>query len=368
MKGNYRSHLWLLALVVILGLARLCVREIPLDRVGVKQNLLGKGVIEEDYLPGYCLVIPGLQRLFLMDPTIQDYTMAPEVGIPTERSLFSGPQLHFARGEPIDLRTQDEFTVAIDITVLYRIRPGAAHQVLVEIGSGHRFHGILEQQARKIIWEVLAKLSCPDFYNAEKRAAQAELTRDELNRALAGYHLEVLAVLIRDITYQEEFEQKLLAKQLIDQGQLLAKAQEQVEQAKERTQMIEKQTSATVLAIEAELEKERKTLIAKTDAEIAQIEADANFEAQKVIAEAESYKRQQTAAGELAKTTATAVGDKAIAAAYEGSGGELYLAKQVLENIEIGDIELNTNVTNPFDVEQMLELIGLDLEALKKAR
>lgn len=368
MKSTYRVHLCLVALVVILGLLWLCLREIPLDRVGVKSNQIGKGVVEKDLLPGYCFVIPGLQRLFLMDPTIQDYTMAPEVAIRTERSLFSGAQLHFTRGEPIHLRTKDEFTVDIDITVLYRILPGSAYRVLLEIGPGYQFHGILEQQARKIIWEVLAKLSCPDFYNAKMRAAQAEMTRDELNRALAGYHLEVLAVLIRDITYQKEFEQKLLAKQLIDQGQLLAKAQEQVEQAKERTQMIEKQTSATVLAIEAELEKERKTLIATTDAEIARIEADANFEAQKVIAEADSYKRQQVAAGELAKTTATAIGDKAIATAYEGSGGDLYLTKQILESIEIGEIELNTNVTNPFDVEQMLELIGLDLEALKKAR
>jgi len=369
MRREFRVHFYLLIAVLALGVLRLCVREIPLDRVGIVSNQLGGGVVEKDYRPGYCFVPPGLQRFFLMDPTIQDYTMASEVAIKTRRSFFRGSQVTFTRGEPIHLRTQDEFTVDIDITVLYRIRPNMAHRVLVEIGPGYKFHEILEQQARKVIWEVLAQLSCPDFYDAKKRAAQAELAREELNRALKPYHLEVLAVLIRNITYQEEFEQKLLDLQLIDQKQLLAEAQRQVEQAKEKTQMIEKQTSATVLAIEAELEKEKKALIAQTDLEIARIEAETSLTAQTMIAEAENYMRRQTALGELAKTSATAVGEQAVAAAYRLPGGDLYLARQILDNIEIGDIELNTNRVNPFDVRQILGLVGVDLDAeIRKAR
>lgn len=362
---NLRTHVSILIVVVILGVFRLCLREIPLDRVGVKSNRIGKGVVEKDYAPGFCFVIPGIQRLYLMDPTVQDYTMAPEVAITTER-FFRGPEVTFVRGEPIQLRAQDQFTLDVDITVLYRIRPGMAHNVLVKLGPEYGFHAILEQQARKVIWDVLAQLNTPDFYNAELRTTQAEMAREEINRALEPYFLEVVVVLVRNITYQQEYEQELLDRQLIDLRKLIAEDQLKLEQAQEKTQLVEMATSASVMAIRANLDADRKRLVAETDAEVARIKADADLEAQKMLAEAESYKRQQIAQGELATTSATAVGDNAITEAYEGIGGELYLAKQILENIEIGDIELNTNQTNPFDVEKMLELIGLDLDALKQ--
>jgi len=369
--SHNRAHAILLIAVILffVGLKTTC-REVPLDRVGVKLNMIGgKGVVEKDFAPGYVFVMPGFQRLDLMDPTVQDFTMAATEAVRSERSDLLGmtrqQQLTFRQGAPVNLRTQDEFTVDLDITVLYRIRPDAAHLVLKEFGSMYGFQArTLEPQTRLVIWNVLGQLRSADFYNSALRTAQADRARAELNRRLAAHNLEVLDVLIRNIKYQDEFEQKLLDLQLIDQRQRLAKDQEEVERAKEKTQLIEKATTASVIAIMAELEKERKTQIAATDMKIAQVTADASFLAQKMIAEADSYGRQRKALGELAKTSATAVGDKAVAAAYTGAGAELFLAKQLLEGLQIGDIEINTNDMNPFDVRRMLEMIGLNLGAL----
>jgi hypothetical protein len=370
MKLN-RVHLIPLVFLVVFALGRLTCQEIPLDRVGVKSNVVGQGTVRKDYTPGYCFIIPGLQRLYLMDPTIQDYTMADEVAVHTERTILgysAGQVLTYRTGEPIrNLRTKDEFTVTVDITVLYRIKPGEAHKVRIEVGPDYRFQEILEGQARKIIWDVLAQLSTPDFYNSKLRTAQTEQARRDLNRAVGPYHLEVLQVLVRNITFQEEYEKRLQAKQLIELQKRLADDTKLLEEAREKTQMVERGTTAAVIAIEAELDKERKQLVGETEVKIAKVAADASLEAKKLTAGADSYKRQQIALGDLARTSATAVGDKAMAEAYQGQGGELFLARQLLTNLEIGDVEINTNQTNPFDVKQILEMIGLNLAQYVKA-
>ena len=37
----------------------------------------------------------------------------------------------------------------------------------------------------------------------------------------------------------------------------------------------------------------------------------------------------------------------------------------MVENIEIGDIEINTNRTNPFDVGRMLEMLGVQVDDVR---
>ena len=37
----------------------------------------------------------------------------------------------------------------------------------------------------------------------------------------------------------------------------------------------------------------------------------------------------------------------------------------MIDAIEFGEIEVNTNKVNPFDVNQMLKMLGLDPEMLK---
>ncbi len=366
--------------IVIAILAAQCFTIIPLDRVGVRSNLLGKGVEEFDIPPGLCLVIPLIHRLDIMDPTLQrlDFRgsssrQEPEIsgadgnrrGLENTRDFRQS-----RRGESLSnatvvdafkLRTKDQYTTSMDITIYFRIRQGSAWKVLRQIGPDPAsFHERFRQQAEGAMRKVMGELYTEDLYNSDRRQEVVAKTLAELNNSLESSHLEAKDILIRWIVFDPNFEQKLLAKQLLEQQKLLARSQTQREMQKQKTEMIQRETEAMVLAIEKEKEREIAVKTAANEAAIAAIKADAAYESQKLIVEAEKSKRQAIAEGEKLRELARAKGQKAINEALQGKGGQLLLSRQMVENLQLGRIEINTNQFNPFDLRHFLRLIGAE--------
>ncbi|MCX7934814.1 MAG: SPFH domain-containing protein, partial [Planctomycetota bacterium] len=258
-------------------------------------------------------------------------------------------------------RTKDQYTTAMDITIYFRIRQNCAWRVLREIGPDPAaFHERFRQQAEGAMRKVMGELYTEDLYNSDRRQEVVAKTLAELNESLASSHLEAKDILIRWIVFDPNFEQKLLAKQLLEQQKLLARSQTQREMQKQKTEMIQRETEAMVLAIEKEKEREIAVKTAATEAAIAAIKADAAYEAKKLLAEAEKSKRQAIAEGEKLREVARAKGQKAINEALQGKGGQLFLSRQMVENLQIGRLEINTNQFNPFDLKQFLRLIGAE--------
>jgi regulator of protease activity HflC (stomatin/prohibitin superfamily) len=336
--------------IVLLVMVRFCVQKVPVDHVGVKILQLKGGAVQQDYDAGYVFCVPGLHRLELMDRTLQFFHIAEDGDT----------------RKPLQLLSSDQYKTQVDVTVVYRLKEGEAHKALVLHGPGNAFTFKLRSYADKYILQELAKLQTEDFYDPAKRQAGSRRTMEGMNADLVDQHLVVTDVLIRNVKYDPSFERKLLDKQLLDQQQQLQKSKAQLEGEKEKTELIQKETEARVLAINEERKAEVNERTAVTTAKIAQIQADAEFYAKKLLAEADNYMRTKTAEGELLKTQAQATGEKAINAAYAQPGGELYLVKQMVENIELGSIEINTNKVNPFDVWQMLDMLGMDPAEFRK--
>ena len=332
----------LIAIIVLAGLWRLCNKKVGIDQVGVRTNNVTGEIVEKDMRPGFRLEIPGVHRLDILDPTWQFFKMEGS--------------------SSLELVGADQYKTTMEVTIVYRIIPGEACKVIVPMGVGDGFKRKMEIYAEKPVWEVLAKLNTSDFYNSEKRMRQADLVVTTLNELLKdeNWPLEVSAVLIRNIAFDPNFEARLLEKQLLDQEKLLNVAQENYENELKVTQLIERDTQYLVLEVDQEKERKILNIQATAQAEIDNLNADANKEAETALAEANAFKRQKQAEGELLKTEAQAMGDKAINEAYQGFGGQMYLVKKMIENIEIGNIEINTNKTNPFDVEQMLKMLGAE--------
>lgn len=346
-----RSTLTILAVFVVLPVAGLVVFntmfvKIPIDRVGVKINQFTKGIDPIDYPPGYVFIAPIQHKVELMDPTYETLHMV------------SGPG---ADAPALRLRLKDGFQTVVDITVVYRLLPGKAHLAIQRHGSGDRFKLKLKTIAEKYIWDVLTELATEDFYNSPVRLAQATKARDLMNEELAEEFIEVIDILIRDIQYDEGFEGLLREKQKLDQERLLFASKKKLEDEKKVTELIERDTNNSVVKIREEQSKSIRELVASTDAEIAKLLADANKKAETLIAEAKAQAREMIAEGELAMVVAAAEGEKAINDAYRVPGGELYIARQMVQNIRLGEIEINTNAVNPFDVRQMLGMLGVVL-------
>ncbi|MFC1601138.1 SPFH domain-containing protein [Candidatus Sumerlaeota bacterium] len=344
MKSLSRFLVFAVVVIIVLTISRFCVQKVAIDQVGVRTNQLRNAVEQKDLGPGFHWIIPGVHRLDLLDPTWHFLELSDK--------------------DSLKLRGADQYLTEIEITVVYRVRPGQAHRILIDIGMGDAFEDRIKNMAFKQAWDVLAELNTPEFYNAEKRAIQAEKVKTKMNDALvaAKWPLDIAAVLIRNIRFDETFEERLLKKQLLDQEKLLNVALTQYQEQLKETQLIERDTDYKVIAIGQELQREIVNLQAETKATIANIHATSRLEADTAIALADRYQREQVAKGELLKTQAQAEGDQAINKAYEGAGGQMYLVKKMIENIELGTIEINTNVTNPFDVEQLLNMLGVNYQ------
>lgn len=338
-------------LIAITGFALLlagfktCFTKVRLNEVGIRVANLGDGIDEENYGPGYHLVIPGLHKMYRMDSTVQTLHMS------------DNKEADFA---PLRLVGKDQYATQFDITLLYRLKKGEANIVAKEVGrTPPQIKKRVKSKAEKVLWETLGNLKSQDFYNVALREKVRENAKVMLNNDLAKLHLELIDILIRSIKYDSELEALLVKKQILDQNRALTTEKALLEKELEKTQAIENETIAKVGVINEEMTQEVANIVADTDAAIARIEADAQFKADSAIATANQYQRTKVSEGELARTQAQAKGEKAINEAYLIQGGQAYITRQMVDNIEFGDIEVNTNLINPFDVEQFLEMLGL---------
>ncbi|MCK5797530.1 MAG: SPFH domain-containing protein, partial [Deltaproteobacteria bacterium] len=167
-----RYFLLFSALVLI---ARGCLMTtIQPGTVGVRYNN-ALGLLEEDLQPGWHLEITGLHRVWRL-PT---------------RYLF----LKYSGRNALSIRTKDNNTVTVDVSVSYRVIPGQAWSVMdagnhLKTSGRYRFERFANDTTISVLRERLAQLKSHDFYNTDRRLAIAKTTRDALNTALKGLHLQ----------------------------------------------------------------------------------------------------------------------------------------------------------------------------------
>ncbi len=340
----------ILSVVVLTALLVMMIgwEKVPIDRVGIIVNNFGgsdrTGIQEGDLPPGMIWVWPIFQELYLLDPTIQ--------------------QLDLTERDSIQIRDKDQYTTDLDISVMYQIgrddETGDTKAWKVARATGRsieRFRDFTRAQAVKNIWETMSDMETEDFFDSDKRVEQARIAATALNLSLKEESIEVVDVLVRKVVYDPNFEEKLLDRQLYDQQRTLNEALTVAENAQAATQKIEKDTEALVKKITQEREKEILRIQSETEKAMREIEGDTELYTRRVLSEADAYAKSAVSEGQLAIDKARAEGEMRINAAYAKAGGEFLIAKKMIEGIELGAIQINTNAWNPFDVEQTLEKI-----------
>ena len=184
------------------------------SQVGVRTSATS-GVLAEDLEPGWHWRIPGIHKLIVLPASyfMLDYTNDDK-----------GPQ------KPLIIRTKDNNTVEIDVSVPIRIKPGEAHNVVdagnhVQDPDGRfRYQRLAEETATSVLREEMASLDSVGFYSTERRVAAENKALEMLNKQLAPMHLEAQAVLVRAVGFRGEYEKQLQQIQLNEQNKLLDKA------------------------------------------------------------------------------------------------------------------------------------------------
>ena len=212
MKGLARIARWYCIIVLVLWLGpKACLSTIEPDEIGVRQSNIS-GVHDEDLGPGWAMRIPGVHRMIRLPKRYNflDYTKDD-----------IGPQ------DSLQIRTQDNNIVVIDVSVPYHVTPGEGYMV-VEKGNHReeredllRLQRLAEDTTVSVLRERLAALTSAEWYNTERRREVADSTLAVLNESLAEYNVTAKVVLIRSVTFRTEYEKQLQQIQLNEQIKLL---------------------------------------------------------------------------------------------------------------------------------------------------
>jgi len=181
------------------------------SEIGVRQSA-ATGVLAKDLGPGWHWRIPGVHKLIVLPSSffMLDYSA-------DER----GPQ------KTLVIRTKDNNTVELDVSVYLRIKQGHAHELVaagnhVQDPDGRfRYQRLAEETATSVLREELATLDSVGFYSTERRLASSALALKLLNKQLEPMFLEAESVLVRAVTFRPEYEKQLQQIQLNEQNKLL---------------------------------------------------------------------------------------------------------------------------------------------------
>ncbi len=230
-------------IIVVVAVALWLVPALFLSKVGpheigVRQSA-ASGVSDEDLDVGWHWRIPGLHKLIALPSPyfVLDFTNDDR-----------GPQT------PLQVRTKDNNTVELDVSVPLRIRKGQAHAI-VETGNHlrdsdgrYRYQRLAEETATSVLREALAALDSVGFYSTARRLEIASKALEILNQQLAPLHLEAQAVLVRAVRFRPEYEKQLQAIQLNEQNKLLDAANQKLATVQQSLDNYVQGTSAQVSA------------------------------------------------------------------------------------------------------------------------
>ena len=230
------SKIIVIASIILWIIPEVLTATVAPHEIGVRQSATS-GVLDEDLGPGWHMRIPGIHKLirlpsnyFMLDFTSDD----------------RGPQ------KPLEIRTKDNNTVDLDVSVPIRIKPGEANALVaagnhVQDPDGRfRYMRLAEETATSVLREEMAVLDSVGFYSTDRRLAVSDAALKMLNKQLAPMHLQAQAVLVRAVRFRSDYEKQLQQIQLNEQNKLLDAASQKLANVQQSLDNYQQGTNAQV--------------------------------------------------------------------------------------------------------------------------
>lgn len=373
--SNSQQSKWvssLLSLIIILVVLYFSIHtffiKIPVGSVGVRTHNLGifgnKGVVNKDFGPGFHRSLPFHDHWAIFDSTVQTLEMT---GTPYYRKVASRflssvelRNLHSETAPEIEIITKEGYNVKVDVTLKYKIIKDKANQLVRDFGPGRAYKVKVQNITLDICRRVFGSMIVEEFYNPfikrEKIKEAEQLLIDELTKR----QIDLVNLLIRNISFDPNYEAKIQDKKLADQDIQLNKSYGIAAEYKGITDKIYAETEAMVKVIHQQKEATKLELEAQTHKKITEITADYQKYAAEKKAEADLYFDQKTAEGNLLIKKAEAEGEKLRTHAMTGKGAQVIVAMEAAKNINYQHFTLSSLQLNPLDLNQITNLFGVE--------
>jgi regulator of protease activity HflC (stomatin/prohibitin superfamily) len=322
--------LWIIAAawlgIYVLGSS--CSTYVPPNMIGIRQVYFGSGagIKPETYQPGLHFIIGGVERLHLFPRDLQVINFSSSSSEQSQQSR---------QADSIKIQTSDGYNVQLDVTLIYRIKD--PYHVFTEAGPGRAFEDrLVIPRADRILRKTLGELNSEEFYQGPKRIEKAKAAHDQLVTEVAGYGIEIEAVLVRGYTYDPKYQQMIEGRKIRDQTVFLRQAEAKA-------------------AIE---QRKRDTMVAQGAANQETELSRGRAEVEKLRAQADLYQRKRAAEGRLLVELADAKGTQLENTALQGAGSENLVGLKMADALRgVRVIVLPSDGkggTNPLDLGELL--------------
>lgn len=347
MKAVKLAVIGLAVLLLLVGwVGESLIIQVPVGQVGVRTQqlaLLGsKGVVPEDAGPGWHRNFWFMDRWDLFDSTVQTFAMNRKNG-----NMFT-------------LKSQDGYTLALDVTVKYRIQPGKAYLVRQNLGRGDLYKNVFENLARDVCRSAFGTMRTEAFYQPERREKETQKAKEALQARLLqeDANIEVIDILIRDIRFDEQYERKIKDKKLADQDVEVNRSKALAAEQAGRTRKVLAETEAMVMEIQQKLQAQLTRMRAATHRRVEKIVADAaRFRTEK-RADADAYAAKKKADGDLLIQQAEAQGEHLRNQALRGEGAEVLVALEAARNLKLGPVTFSSLRWDMLDIDEVVTKLG----------
>jgi len=237
---------------------------VPADSVGVIFNTV-TGQFGTPQRGGTTVIFPVFQTATIYPIYRQTYTMAAR----TTEGQVSG-------NDAVEGRTVDGQEVFMDVSIIYAINPDEVNKVHVDWGDRYQ-NDFIRPTSRGIIRDVISGFQADQIYGIQRTDMQTAI-HDRLTQSLSDEGFMLVDLVVRNITFSDQFTQAIEAKQ---------SAQQQAEQA-----------AIIVDQRRREADQLREQAAGQRDAAIAQAQGDAQSIILRAQAQAEGLRlvSQQIAA------------------------------------------------------------------------
>lgn len=306
--------------------------------IGVRQPYWGaSGIQERDYKPGVHVGITGVHRWHYLPRKTHFLHFVHDV----KTHARQDPNIAQV-APPLKIRTRDGNSIDIELSIPYRIKEGEAFKI-VKSAQKSDYRDRVKSVVENVLRDRLSNLSPEEVVITERRLQATSAALLVLNEQLADYHVQAEAILIRHISFAQNYEEKLQAKQLLKQKANLDNAlSEQADQEK-IVQRREKEIEAAAKKLEQEWERDIQTMLSDFQVRIARIQSEAQVVASRTKAEGDKARQISQATGQLAMEQAEALRDQLRNEALNSYGGRILLALRAVDELNIPEVTLNSD-------------------------
>ncbi len=204
-KGKFKGVRIIIIVVIGLVVLRLLAGAVIIVPAGNRAVVFSKfsGVLETQLGEGLHLLIPWAWSTTQYN--VRDQTWTVTVG------EHETGQSHQGEGQ-LDALTSDGQQVFLDISVIYHPDPSKVWWLHQNVGLLYR-DKIIRPQTRSICRMVISQFSVTDLYAGDRDKIQADI-HDALEGSLDDWAIILDQLLLRNVSFSEEFGQSIEAKQV----------------------------------------------------------------------------------------------------------------------------------------------------------